>query len=352
MFTLPLFNQTRFVKMQLIFMLLVLAGPSFAQTLRSLRDELKHLPTERNMSVGMFDHGKLSTAPMGFPKHDWNGVEIPGAMGHSRSYEGMLSPDGALAAFPYSEAAPCPSRGNCDVEADRHHFLAIAHTDGSGLHKYPQIVLPSEMCWRRDNSKLAMLAHLENDPEPHLVVLDLNSGRADRVADGKNVAVTPQCWSADGKHLVYFAGEKDYDRPGAVRILDIATGESRDLLHDNSKCKKNSFCVSPYPTWSPDGEWIAYFQGKTYWEVHPSGEHRKKLFRRRGALSPPQWSPDGRYVLYADCCALRDTLRCMCEIGRIRVRRLADNADVEISGDGYQDMYIPRWTWIQKTEAY
>lgn len=163
--------------------------------------------------------------------------------------------------------------------------------------------------------------------------------------------MTPQCWSPDGTQLVYFAGEKDYGRPGAIRILDIATGESRELLHDNSKCKENSFCVSPYPTWSPDGKWIAYFQEKTYWAVHPSGEGRKELFRRHDALSPMQWSPDGRYALYANCCAFRDTWRCMCEIGRIHVRRLADNADVEISADGFQDMYIPLWTWVQKKRA-
>jgi len=296
----------------------------------------------------MFDHGKLSTAPMRYPKDDWNDLEIPGAMGHSWSYEGMLSPDGTLAAFPYWEVDPCPSWKNCDVNAHRHYFLAVAPTDGSGVRKYPQIVLPSEMCWTHDNSKLAMIAQWEKDSQPQLLVLDLDSAKADRVADGKNTAVTPQCWSPDGKQLVYFAGEKDYDRPGTIRIFDTAARESRELLYDNTNCKKDSFCVSPYPTWSPNGEWIAYFQGKRYWAVHPSGDGRKQLFRRGGALSPLQWSPDGHYVLYADCCALRDTFRCMCEIGRIHVRRLADNADIKISGDGYQDMFIPRWTWIQK----
>jgi hypothetical protein len=357
MSTLRFRSKIRVLTVQFIFVLLVLTVEGFAQTLSlvkapgSLRDELTHMSAETGISVAMFDHGKLTTSLMGSPKNGWNDVEIPGAIGHSWSYEGMLSPDGTLAAFPYWEVAPCPSWKNCDVEASRHYFLAVAHTDGSGVRKYPGIVLPSEMCWTRDNSKVAMVAHLENSPQPQLVVLDLDTGKADRVADGKKVAVTPQCWSPDGKQLVYFDGEKDSERPGTIRILDTATRETRDLFHDNSKCPKNKFCVSPYPTWSPDGEWIAYYQEKTYWAVHPSGERRKKLFRRGGALSPLQWSPDGRYALYADCCAFRDTFRCMCEIGRIRVRRLADNADVEISGDGYQDMFIPRWTWILKTRV-
>lgn len=223
--TWPWPNKTAFATVQCIFGLLVLAVQGLAQTPRSLREELKHLATEKEMSVAMFDHGKLSTAPIGSPKSDWNDVQIAGAMGHSWSYEGMLSPDGTLAAFPYWEVDPCPSWKNCDVEADRHYFLAVAHTDGSGVRKYPRIVLPSEMCWTRDNSKLALVAHLENDSRPQLLVLDLNSGMADSLADGKNVAVTPQCWSPEGKQLAYFAGEKDYDRPGAIRIWDTATRE-------------------------------------------------------------------------------------------------------------------------------
>jgi hypothetical protein len=321
------------------------AGP------RSLRDEIKDMPPELRFSVAMFDHGKLSTAPIGSPKDGWGAAEIPDAVGHSWSYEGMLSPDGTLAAFPYWEVNPCPSWKTCDVEANRRFFLAIVPVNGTGARKYPQIVLPSEMCWTRDNSKLAMVAQSDKNPQRQLVVLHLDTGITDRVADGEAVAVTPQCWSPDGRHLVYFAGDKSLAGPGAIRILDTATQVSRDLLHGGPDCRENILCANPYPTWSPDGEWIAYLQNKTYWVIDPSGQEKRRLFRRSSALSPLQWSPDMRYALYADCCAFRDTFRCMCEIGRIRVRRLADNSEIEVSGDGFQDMFIPRWTWIQKTRS-
>jgi WD40 repeat protein len=329
---------------------LALAGVCWAGA-RTFRDELKSLPAETGISVAMFDHGKLSMAPVGFAMGDWKDVDIPGAVGHSFSYEGMLSPDGTLAAFPYWEVNPCPSWKTCDIEADRHYYLAIVPTDGGSVRKYPQIVLPSEMCWSRDNSKLAMVAKPENDPNRRLLILHLDSGKLERLAEGETVAVTPQCWSPDGSRLAYFEGDKDLAGPGAIRILDTRTQQTVTLFRGGPDCSGDIMCASPYPTWSPDGEWIAYFHEKAYWAIHPSGEGRKQLFHRSNALSPLQWSPDMRYALYADCCALRDTWRCMCEIGRVHVRRLADNSDVEVSGDGYQDMYIPRWTWIQKKNS-
>jgi hypothetical protein len=325
---------------------LVVTGTCWARQ-DSPPDEMPQMLADSGVTVALFDHGKLSMANLGSPNADWTEAEIPGAIGHSWSDEGMVSPDGTLVAFPYWEVDPCPSVKACDVEADRHYFLAIAHRYGVDVWKFPQIILPAEMCWSRDDSKLAMIAQPEDSPRRELIVLHLDSERTERVGDGKTAAVTPQCWSPDGRQLVFFVGDKSPAGPGAIRIMDLVTGKSRDIFHGGPDCTGNIMCASPYPTWSPDGRWIAYFQRKSYWAIQPSGVGKKKLFRRGSALSPLQWSPDMRYALYADCCAFRDTWRCMCEIGRIRVRRLADNDEFAISSDGYQDMYIPRWTWIQ-----
>ena len=327
---------------------LVAAGAGWAGP-RNLRDELRSLPAETGISVAIISDGKLRIPHMASPEEDWAETGVPGAAKHTLHDDGTLSPDGTLAAFPYYEARPCLTWRNCDPGADKSIFLAIIHIDGSEVIKYPHVIRPSEMCWTRDNSKLAMVAQSATDAHRQLLVLDLNTDNVKRVADGKFVAITPQCWSPGGKQLVYFVGEKDWNRPGAIRITDIETLKYRDLLIDRSRCKEGDImCASPYPTWSPDGDWIAYLQHKAYWAIHPSGKGRKKIFRSRGALSPLQWSPDTRFALYADCCALLDTLRCMCEIGRIRVMRLSDHKKIEIASDGFQDMFIPRWTWIQQ----
>lgn len=59
---------------------LALAGVCWAGE-RSLQDELQNLPAEAGISVAMFDHGELSTAPIGYyAKHNWKEVAIPGAV--------------------------------------------------------------------------------------------------------------------------------------------------------------------------------------------------------------------------------------------------------------------------------
>ena len=123
---------------------LALAGVCWAGE-RSLQDELQNLPAEAGISVAMFDHGELSTAPIGYyAKHNWKEVAIPGAVGHSFSYEGMLSPDGTLAAFPYWEVNPCPSWKTCDLEADHHYYpSALSRTDPCLLSKTSPPLLES-----------------------------------------------------------------------------------------------------------------------------------------------------------------------------------------------------------------
>jgi hypothetical protein len=70
MSTLRLPSKT-FHAVHFMFVLLVLTVQGFPQTPTrvkasgSLRDELTHIPAETGMSVAIFDHGKLTTAPMG-----------------------------------------------------------------------------------------------------------------------------------------------------------------------------------------------------------------------------------------------------------------------------------------------
>jgi len=92
-----------------------------------------------------------------------------------------------------------------------------------------------------------------------------------------------------------------------IWILDIAKNEYRNLTNNRSGNFR--------PSWSPDGQWIAFssdrdanpgkFPGS--WEqlqstgiyiVHPDGSGLKRLTREGGFAGSPAWSDDSRRVFY------------------------------------------------------
>lgn len=86
-----------------------------------------------------------------------------------------------------------------------------------------------------------------------------------------------QCFSPQGK-FVYSTGK-------TVKIYDLASGKSADVG------------VGTYPTWSPDGKWLGFDDGKHYVLLDPQTGIRKRLFGTKYGAGV-HWSPDSRYLTY------------------------------------------------------
>jgi hypothetical protein len=135
--------------------------------------------------------------------------------------------------------------------------------------------------------------------------------------------LTSQCWSSDDKRIVYEAGD-------GVRIYEVGNDKSSTLLAPGGK----------HPTWSPDGNWIAFRDGNTFYEIRPDGRDKRKLLRSRDVWSPLWWSPDSRFVAYVASVPFA-----IDDFYRLRVRRREDNSDDwvaegQISGE-YQWVMSP-----------
>jgi hypothetical protein len=79
-----------------------------------------------------------------------------------------------------------------------------------------------------------------------------------------------------------------YQTDAAVMVFNVKDDRSHALAQGAE------------PTWSPDGKWIAFRDGDTYYAIHPDGSGRKKLFHNYWgtAVSGLYWSPDSRIVAY------------------------------------------------------
>jgi len=85
-------------------------------------------------------------------------------------------------------------------------------------------------------------------------ILDLGSKPTHAIAinvDQKEY-VTSECWSPDGKRLVY-------RMDGGVRLYEL----------DNDR--SDAIAKGTDPTWSPDGNWIAFRDREIYYAMHADG---------------------------------------------------------------------------------
>src|SRR5271156_6041276 len=206
--------------------------------------------------------------------------------------------------------------------------LELLRTDGSDLRELQFTHtgdVPSHfesLCWSYDKSRLAVGIH-RGFPELKLEILNLGSG-VDQTVDPSVKELTSQCWSPDDKEIVYEAGD-------GVRIYEVRNDKSSTLLAPGGK----------HPTWSPDGNWIAFRDGSTFYEIRPDGRDKRRLLRSRDVWSPLWWSPDSRFVAYVASVPFA-----IDDFYRLRILRLEDNSDDwvaegQISG-GYQWLISPQ----------
>jgi len=211
-------------------------------------------------------------------------------------------------------------------------YLGIIRPDGTDLREYPDLDEPYGLCWSPDGSILALtVKNLKQgtDPARGLQILNLGSGSTEEV-DAKGYT-TSQCWSPDGKQIVYQAN-------GTLRVYDIQEKKSRTLTNGRDA------------TWSPDGNWIAFLEDDGYYAIRPSGSERKRLFKKKDALTALWWSPDSRFVAYVSRNGLFEgSWWPPIEQGRLRVRRLDDNAEDWVA-NLYIEGHVPSFQWVESAE--
>ena len=123
--------------------------------------------------------------------------------------------------------------------------------------------------------------------------------------------MTPQAvsanWAPDSSKLTFYT----VDASSGEELTDIwvvnADGTGARNLTSSTAINES------FPSFSPDGERIAYFQagrgnnGQELWVMNADGSNKKRLATNAIAYGPAQWSPDaGTRILYTvagDHCA-------------------------------------------------
>ena len=267
----------------------VTVKPSGAVTHGGVRSELVKLQVRDGLGIAEYDSKGLrivdfekQKAILGKPFPDY------------RAQRGTVSSDASRIAFTLKSLTQSPP-----------WVLGIMKIDNSDLREIPSIRNPVEMCWSHDMARIAMGAVDTKSKTLQLTVLNVATESVRELSSNMG-RLTTQCWSPDGTEVVFESG-------GNVIIENADDGNQRVLA------------VGKGPTWSPDGNWIAFFDehDHSYYAIRPSGEGKKKLFHQRSALAGLYWSPDARMVAYVVEIGGLVSL----EAYKLYVRRLEDGSE-------------------------
>lgn len=265
----------------------------------------------RSVEARMGDLPRMARAilVMGYPPYDL--VVTNGDATSKLQAEGgdwyvtpSISADGGLIASAHRSPSASPDlRSRPPLTVGVYSLNDKKWTDYSDLRVFDGSVAISP-----NGAKLACITRNVAGGKSHVSVLDLKTGKIRVTSEATVNAGFEINWSPDGRYIV-FARALPNSATGllqplrAIYTLNVETGAISKLTDGVS------------PSWSPSGEWIAFYgapvghydpkQGLSDKDInsinimHPNGTGQKTLLTFRDAVSrvAPVWSPDSRTLL-------------------------------------------------------
>lgn len=146
--------------------------------------------------------------------------------------------------------------------------------------------------WSPDGQWIAFERYAEDNLD--IAILNMESGEIHKLTEDPAPDYAP-AWSPDGRHIA-FASFRNGNQDLFVLSLDDGTVTNLTNTPDQNE---------NYPSWSPSGEYLAYSAGvtggETMWRIPfdldaaSRGELRPLLF---GVGGKPTWSPDGEALAF------------------------------------------------------
>ena len=155
--------------------------------------------------------------------------------------------------------------------------------------------------WSPDGKRIAFQSDRDGNFNVEIYVIDADGSNPQNLTNNPTADYFPS-WSPDGKRIVFSAVREGHFKNGLNLTFEIyvmdADGDNQQKLTEN---RKNDW----FPSWSPDGERIAFaadrkgdFENFEIYVMDADGGNQQKLTENRVYDWSPSWSPDGERIVF------------------------------------------------------
>ena len=154
--------------------------------------------------------------------------------------------------------------------------------------------------WSPDGKRIAFTSQRDGNWE--IYVMDADGSNPRRLTENPKNDQFPS-WSSDGERIAFMSDRDGADLHFDIYVMDADGGNPQNLTN-------NPF-DERYPSWSPDGERIAFssrrdghFENKfgitdEIYVMDADGGNQRRLSNNRGWDWFPSWSPDGERIAFS-----------------------------------------------------
>ena len=160
--------------------------------------------------------------------------------------------------------------------------------------------------WSPDGKRIAFMSLRDGHiidvaPTYEIYVMDADGGNPQNLTNNPNDDRYPS-WSPDSERIVFVSQRPGHFRSKFLITYEIyvidADGGNEQRLTEN---RQNDL----YPSWSPDGEQIAFeadrkgdFENPEIYVMDADGDNQQRLTENRRSDLQPSWSPDGKRIAF------------------------------------------------------
>jgi TolB protein len=128
----------------------------------------------------------------------------------------------------------------------------------------------------------------------NLWLLEVSTGRFEKLFNEQGKLTIPTCWSCDGKNIYVY--QREADNPNASICVVSVNGQGKRQITLEKKA------VYRYSDLSPDGSLLAVVwcegRNRDLWIMSSSGGNRVQITSHPSYDDGPSWSPDGTRIAF------------------------------------------------------